>query len=70
MNRITRFIHKAQFLSRQRHIIDYNHKYVITADDVKWHERKALKTYEAKVSEAETAKMIDDLVRYFDPENN
>ena len=34
MNRITRLIHKANFLPRHRRIIDFSHRYVITADDL------------------------------------
>ena len=34
MNRISRLLHKINFLSRQRHALDYSHKYVITNRDL------------------------------------
>ena len=35
MNRVTRLLHKINFLSRQSCAINYSHKYVITAKDIK-----------------------------------
>ena len=34
MNRITRLVHKTKFLPRQRYMVDFSHRYVITADDL------------------------------------
>ena len=70
MNRVTRLIHKARFLSRQRNIISYSHRYVITSDDLARQEKSPLQTIPADKSSEEAAKMIEDLVGDFDPENN
>ena len=67
MNRVTRLLHKARFLSRHRYLLAYSHKYVITADDL----ARAPQTAAAdSKSERETAKLIDDLLRDFDVESN
>lgn len=34
MNRISRLLHKMNLLQRQRHAIDYSHKYVVTDKDI------------------------------------
>ena len=42
MNRITRLVHKARFLPRQRYLIDFSRKYVITAADIAKRDEKAM----------------------------
>ena len=67
MNRVTRLLHKARFLSRHRYLLAYSHKYVITADDLT-RAPQAAPTIEN--SEVKTAEMIDELLRDFDAERN
>ena len=67
MNRVTRLLHKARFLSRHRYLLAYSHKYVITADDLARAPQTA--AADGKI-EQETTKMIDDLLRDFDVESN
>ena len=35
MNRVSRYLHKAAFLTRQRLAINYSHKYVISDADIR-----------------------------------
>ena len=67
MNRVTRLLHKARFLSRHRYLLAYSHKYVITADDLTRASQTASTT---GISEMETAEMIDELLKDFDAERN
>ena len=67
MNRVTRLLHKARFLSRHRYLLAYSHKYVITADDLTQAPQTVNATGE---SGAETAEMIDKLLKEFDAERN
>ena len=55
MNRISRLIHKANFLKRQRLAINHSHKYVITYQDTQ------------RTSKIETS---PDIMEGFDPDNN
>ena len=72
MNRITRLLHKARFLSRHRRILAYSHKYVITAADLDRYDDNtvAQEVATAKKCETETAKIVDHLLGYFDTEKN
>ena len=67
MNRVTRLLHKARFLSRHRYLLAYSHKYVITADDLDSAPQTAI--IDSK-SEQETARFIDNLLRDFDVGTN
>ena len=67
MNRVTRLLHKARFLSRHRYLLAYSHKYVITAEDLTQAPQTANATGE---SGTETAEMIDKLLKDFDAEKN
>ena len=68
MNRVTRLLHKARFLSRHRYLLAYSHKYVITADDLTRAPKAAPTTGNSEVME--TAEMIEELLRDFDAETN
>ena len=72
MNRVTRLLHKARFLSRHRRILAYSHKYVITAADLDRYDDNtgAQEAAAAKKCETETAKIVDHLLGYFDTEKN
>ena len=63
MNRITRLLHKARFLSRHRYLLGYSHKYVITADDL-------TRDSQIAIIESENAERIDELLEDFDVEQN
>ena len=63
MNRITRLLHKARFLSRHRYLLGYSHKYVITADDL-------TRDSQIAIIESENAERIDELLKDFDVEQN
>ena len=70
MNRITRLLHKARFLSRQRRILAYSRKYIITADDIAKPQETAQQTSEAEKSELWTESMIEDLLGDFDTDKS
>ena len=64
MNRVTRLLHKARFLSRHRYLLAYSHKYVITANDLTWAPQIAETTGNSE------AEIIDELLKDFDVERN
>ena len=67
MNRVTRLLHKARFLSRHRYLLAYSHKYVISADDL----TRPPQIAEATGNNQEvTAEKIDELLKDFDAEKN
>ena len=68
MNRVTRLLHKARFLSRHRYLLAYSHKYVITADDIARAPQTA--SADSKSEQEEPVRMIEDLLRDFDVESN
>ena len=71
INRVTRFMHKAQLLSRHRRLLTYSHRYVVTDEDlIKETLRAAAQASPAENTESETARMLDELMSDFDAENN
>ena len=68
MNRISRLLHKINFLTRQRRAVQYTHKFVITAQDVKRATAKKDKNQDSNVKKPETnsTKVLEG----FDPINN
>ena len=63
MNRISRLLHKMNFLARQRRAVKYSHKYVITVNDTK----RASKPSSDEESKADATKKV---LEGFDPLNN
>ncbi len=68
MNRVTRMLHKASFIARQRKSFDYFRKYVVTDRDIKIADLKE----KQKKSRDMTKKVdiIELLVDGFDPERS
>ena len=62
MNRITRLLHKARFLSRHKRAISYSHRYVVTAED--------LNQPDQLVEKDDPKAEIRYLVNDFDPATN
>ena len=59
MNRITRHLHKAAFLTRQRLAINYSHKYVISDTDVRLASRSKSKQNPVKYDIAMAMNVMD-----------
>ena len=74
MNRVTRLLHKVHFLTRQRLIMAYKHKYVISADDIEKSNKEVprIKTDSAlkKTSDSEIKQRIDFLLDGFNADTN
>ena len=70
MNRITRLLHKARFLSRQRHILSYSHKYVIDSNDLIREEEAPSVVSRKDRFGTDHAKIVADLVEDFDADKN
>ena len=70
MNRVTRLLHKARFQSRQKRILAYSHKYVVTADDLLREQETTSQKSSAKKSQIEIEAIINDLICDFDAEKN
>ena len=70
MNRVTRLVHKARFLSRQRRALAYSRRYVVTANDIdKWRSVPPPDSSRG-LDEAEHARMLDEILAGFDLENS
>ena len=63
MNRLTRLLHKARFLSRHKYLLGYSHKYVITADDL-------TRAPQIAIEMESGAANTEDLLKDFDAERN
>jgi len=61
MNRVSRFLHKATFLTRQRLAINYSHKYVISDTDLRRASRSKSEQNPAKDD------MVKNVIEEFDP---
>ena len=72
MNRVTRLIHKDSFFgTRSRKLLDYSHRFVITAEDLlrkKPDPRSS--SVKLKKTDSEKTKMIDAMLKGFDAEDN
>ena len=66
MNRISRLVHKAVFLNRQRRAINFSNKYVITNKDVQQDTLAKKKDKPAETFDENVSKILTG----FDPENN
>ena len=62
-NRVSRLIHKATFLPRQRAALDHSHKYVISNRDVAKEANRSLN------SARKPSLKVEKIVEGFDPEN-
>ena len=67
MNRVTRVLHKATFLVRQRRAVDYSHRYVISDKDLTKADLASPDLINEKLLDP---KFVDKLIEDFDPENS
>ena len=76
MNRVTKLIHKAWFLKRQRRAINFGHKFTISDLDIEIAETRASKrsTQKESVNEdilsVDRDKILEQLLDGFDPVQN
>ena len=70
MNRVTRLLLKARFSSRQRPVISFSHKYVITAEDLYLRERSEPKNSKSRRTEEESKELINIFLDGFDTVEN
>ena len=70
MNRVTRLLLKARFSSRQRPVISFSHKYVITAEDLYLRERSEPKKSKSRRTEEESKELINIFLDGFDTVEN
>ena len=74
MNRLTRLVHKAQFLTRQRLALAFSHNYIISERDVTrldTREPGARKKVAPSLSSVEnTDRSIDEVLAGFEPDSN
>ena len=70
MNRVTRILHKARFSSRQRPVISFSHKYVITAEDLYLRVPSEPKNSKFRRTEEESKELINTFLDGFDTAEN
>ena len=68
MNRISRLLHKMNFLQRQRHAVSYSHKFVVTDQDIWKLQARTQKVSKEKFNDSETR--IKAILKGFDPVND
>ena len=76
MNRITKLMHKAWFLKRQRRAVNFGHKFTITDWDVQVSEKKATQrsiqreTVDDEMLSVDRERILEELLSGFDPALN
>ena len=65
LNRVSRFLHKINFLSRQRKAVGRTHKFVITGQDILSSKKESSKR--GQESKKEKSRTVNELLDGFDP---